>query len=447
MRKARAVTSMFALGGVLAPVAVLASPVSASDAQSETITYRMKQGDSLYRLSEKYLAGRTAYVEIGRLNRIANPLAIAPGTTIRIPVRLLKATPLEAQLASYQGAVRIERSGAVVAPKIGMAINEGQIVETGALGFLTLALSNGSRVTLPSSSRVRILHMRQFLLTGSLDFDFALDKGRAETAVTPMKDKNSRFRLRTPIAVSAVRGTQFRIGYDPAQGPSLTEVVEGGVAVGTSTAPADPALVPAGFGATATADGKVGTERLLAAPTVLRAGKLQKEPDVSFDLAPVGSAAGYHVQLAKDAGFADTIAETRSVGPNVTFSQIGDGNYFVRAMAIAPSGLEGLSETYGVRRQLTALGASADATAPGEYQFKWFGSGSGKRSYRFELRDTAEGGVPLIDEAGLDASEIRLSGLAPGVYYWRVGVRQFGQSGVSENWTPPEKFTVSAPET
>ncbi len=416
-----------------------------ASAQTESVTYRVKAGESLYSLSQKYLSGKTAYLSVQKLNRIANPYAIAPGTNIRIPVRLLKATPLDAQLAAFQGSVRIERDGQAVAPQIGMPIRQGAVIQTGAAGFITLALSNGSRITLPSNSRVRLVHMRRFLLTGSTDFDFALDKGRAETSVTPNKDANGRFRLRTPIAVSAVRGTQFRIGYDEGQGPSLTEVVEGSVAVNVSGAAAAPSLIPAGYGATAAADGKIGTEQLLPPPALIKPGRLQKEPVVQFEITPVPAARGYHVQLAKDAGFIDMIAETRSATATAQFADIPDGNYFVRTSAIAVSGLEGMPESYGIRRQLTALGASAGAVGPGEYQFKWFGSGSGRRVYRFQLLNKPDG-VPLVDETGLEKNEVLMSGLAPGVYHWRVGVRQFSDSGASENWTPVEKFTVSPPE-
>jgi hypothetical protein len=216
-----------ALYAVLALAGVQAATANAAIETAETISYRVKPGDSLYRLSEKYLINKAAYVSVQRLNRITNPYALPPGSTLLIPTRLLRATPLDAQLAAFQGSVRIENQGASLAPSLGMPIREGVIVQTGNAGFATLLLSDGSRVTLPSNSRVRILHMRRFLLTSSTDFDFALDQGRAETSVTKIKDNNSRFRLRTPIAVSAVRGTKFRIGYDPGQGPSLTEVVEG----------------------------------------------------------------------------------------------------------------------------------------------------------------------------------------------------------------------------
>ncbi len=430
------------LGGVC--VAGGAKAAGTMPSADEIVSYRIKPGESLYTVSQRYLNGQTSYLSVQRLNRVANAYAIPPGTVIKIPMRLLKAEALDARLAAFQGAVLVEQAGRRLAPALGMPILQGAVVQTGA-GFMTLALSNGSRVTLPSNSRVRILHMRRFLLTNSLDFDFALDKGRAETAVTPMKDSNSRFRLRTPIAVSAVRGTTFRIGYDEGQ-PSLTEVIEGGVAVGASASKAEPALVPGGFGATAAADGRVGTEQLLAAPAVLKPGRLQKEPVVAFDLADVPSARGYHVQLAKDAGFVDMIAETRTEGTKAQFAGIADGNYFIRAMAIAPSGLEGLAESYGIKRQLTALGGAAASTTPGQFGFKWFGEGSGKRLYRFQLLTKPEGGVPLVDETGLEKNEIDVSGLSPGVYYWRVGVRQFGESGVAENWTPAEKFTLSAPE-
>ena len=55
------------------------------------------------------------------------------------------------------------------------------------------------------------MRLRKYLLTGGSDIDLYVEQGRAETAAAPIKDSNSRFRMRTPTAVSAVRGTVFRI--------------------------------------------------------------------------------------------------------------------------------------------------------------------------------------------------------------------------------------------
>jgi hypothetical protein len=432
----------------IALLLLLSSAALAQSDDSETIDYTFKRGDSLYTVGSRYFSNSAAYAYVSQYNHIKNPRAIMPGTVIAIPRRYIKSRLLDAQILSFRGNGSTEQAGVVSKPVIGAKVTEGMILQTAEDGFMTLGLSNGSRITIPSKSRIKVEQMRELLLGGSVNFEFTLDKGRAEASVSPLKNKHDRFRVRTPIAVSAVRGTKFRIAYDAMDKPSLTEVVEGGVAVGingvkTATVN-DP--VKAGFGASASAVGTIATEALLAAPAVLNPGRLQKDIAATINVAPVASATGYHVQLAQDAGFIDLIAAKRAEAPSIAFDNIANGNYFVRAMAIAPSGLEGMTETYSMRRMLTVVGGEAAAIEPGVFQFKWLGQGEGKRSYRFQLLRDAKDTTALVDEVGLSDTAITLKGLAPGTYFWRVAVRQFSAEGISESWTPAEKVIVSAVE-
>jgi hypothetical protein len=413
-------------------------------AEPDAVSYVMKKGDTIYTLGDKYFSSKAAYEAVFRYNRISNAYTIPPGTVIEIPRRYLRTKLLEGEILSFRGGATVEEKGVASAPVIGGKVREGMVLQTAADSFLTIGLADQSRITLPSNSRIRITMMRQVLMTGSIDFDFALDQGRAEASVQTLKSKNDRFRLRTPIAVSAVRGTGFRIAYDNNERPSLTEVTEGSVGVSNmAVAAAAPNMVSAGFGAVASASGDISAEQLLPAPPVLNPGRVLKDEIVAIAVSPVAAATGYHVQMAQDAGFIDMVASGRSATPNVTFENIKDGTYFVRAMAIAPSGLEGMSETYSVRRALTVVGGSAAALGPGVYQFKWLGQGAGKRSYRFQLLKDPKDTVALVDEVGLETTALTLTGLAPGTYFWRVSVRQFAAMGPVESWTIPEKIIVS----
>jgi hypothetical protein len=427
---------------------MLSTAAIAQTPDDDMVSYTFKRGDSLFTIGNRYFSNASAYEHVRLHNKIKNPRAIAPGTIVAIPRRYLKTRLLEAQLLSFRGDGMIELGGVASKPIVGTKITEGMILQTDEDGFMTLGLSNGSRITIPSKSRIKVAQMRELLLGGSVNFEFTLDQGRAEATVSTLKNKNDRFRLRTPIAVSAVRGTKFRVAYEGADKPSLTEVLEGGVGVASTAIKTSvmPDVVKAGFGASASASGAIATQALLAAPTMLNPGRLQKDVAVTINVAPVETATGYHVQLAQDAGFIDMVAAKRSAAPTVAFDAIANGNYFVRAMAIAPSGLEGMSETYSLRRMLTVVGGEAAALEPGVYQFKWLGQGEGKRSYRFQLLRNAKDTVALVDEVGLSDTALTLKGLAPGTYFWRVAARQFSADGISESWTPAEKMIVSAVE-
>lgn len=420
------------------------SPAAASPSE-ETISYQVRKGDTLYGLAERYLHRLGDYQAVQRLNRVSRATALPPGTMLRIPTRLLRSEPLSARILSFRGDCRVTQAGGPVAASKSLPVPPGAVIETGTDSFLTLELSNGSRISLPSRSRIRVQAMRRFLLTNELDFDFLVEQGRVETGVTPLGKQGGRYRIRTPIAVSAVRGTTFRVGYEGRDAPSLTEVLEGSVAVGTSAAPATP--VDAGFGAGVSASGAIRTEQLLPPPSPLRPGRVQVDPLVELAVAASEAARSYRFQIAQDAGFVEIVSEAVTAQPVARFEGIGNGQFFVRATAIAASsGLEGLPVVYTMRRALTGLAAQAGADAAGGYRFSWSGEGAGERIYHFQLRPDAAGALPLVDEPGLRGGGLRLSDLPPGAYRWRVGVRQFEGGESSENWLAEQKLLVAPPE-
>lgn len=435
----------WALALFLAPLPVapvFAAPTVAAAPSGDMVLYTARQGDNLFRLGQTYLIRPEDFRIVQRMNRIANPRTIPIGTVLRIPLRLLKTEPLTARLTVMRGTVRVAQSGRQLAASAGMEITSGTVLETGDDGFATLTLPNGSRTSLPTRTRLRIDHLRRIVLTGSLDYDLVVETGKVETRASPLgADPNSRFRIRTPRAITAVRGTQFRVGYP--EGASLTEVLEGKVVAGSAESTAEP--LTSGFGARVTDDGHLAREPLLPAPDLVTPGKMQVDPQVRLELAPVQLARGYRVSIATDAGFTDVIADGQAETNVLTFDGIPNGNLFVRISAIAASSLEGLSQTFTMRRVLTGLSASGTQDLD-TLRFTWGGEGEGRRLYHFQIVRDDPGGVPVVDEATLDTDGIALKRLQPGVYFWRVGVRQQSGDEVSENWLPFAKFTVSPPE-
>lgn len=430
----------------IAAALALISAASLAHAQSKapaTVRYTVKTGDTLLGLTAQYLTGANAFEQLVKANDVPDPERIYPGRIILVPVSLLRSTPLQASIVSFKGVVSIVETGKQAAPRVGMAIREGNTLQTGIDGFVTIALSNGSRMTLPTKSRVRIVHMRQFLLTKSADFDFLVESGRTELSVTPSRDPNNLFRLRTPIAVSAVRGTKFRIGYDGDALPSLTEVIEGNVAVDGNSAATATALVPAGFGAAASATGDIGTEALLPPPTIIAADKTWGGRLLDFNLVPVLTARGYRLQLATDADFQDMVAEARSGTPRLTIAGIANGNYFARAMAVAPSGLEGLSQTYVIKRILAPLIGSVNVLDHGRQEFRWETDGRSEPVFRLQLASKANPAAPIIDETGMTTYSMIVDGLSPGEYTWRISMRRVSDGEMTEFWTDPETLTIS----
>ncbi len=409
--------------------------------REEVIAYRMKPGENLYSLAARYLMRRDDYRTVQRLNRIGDPLRIAVGATVSIPVRLLKSELLTARVIASRGTVRIMAGGSSVPASAGTEVPQGALLETGVDGFISVGLANGSQLSLPTRSRLRLNSMVRILLTNAVRFDVTIEGGKLDTSATPLPNGGSEFRLHTPRAVSAIRGTVLRVGFDPAAGVSATEVLDGLVAV-----QGDPAqtatMVPRGVGASISATGAVVSEPLLPAPELTDPGQVLVDPIPALRIKPIDGARAYHVQVAADAGFSDLVAEATADAPLVPLAALADGRWFVRVSAYSQRGLEGESQVYSVRRSLTGIAASASQDAD-RLRFSWTGDGQGRRLYRFQLVEGAAANPPMIDEPGLTSSQISFRGLGDGTYFWRVQVRQYVDGEVTENWTPFQKLTVA----
>lgn len=436
------------LGGaaslVQAPAAFAQSrPVASSTANvGDSLAYRMRTGDNLYVLAQRHMVNISAMRTVQRLNRIRDPHAIPIGTVIHIPYRLLKYKPETARLVAWRGNVSV---GSNTTPTVGMEVGEGAQIVTGQGGFATFQLSNGSRVTIPSQSNVQIAKMREYQINSALDYELAVNKGRIQTKAAPLKNPDSRYRIRTPIAVSAVRGTEFRVKLADDNAPSLTEVLEGTVAVGAPNSD-KAADVPKGVGMAMTSSGDASTEELLSAPELVAPGKVQKEETLHFTAKTMPGATRYRAVLATDASMAELFEETISDTPELEFPAIPNGKYFIRISAFSPQGFEGFTNSYGFRRRLLTVGGAADAADDGSVLFKWDTGGSGKVVQRFQLYRDAVTSTPYIDETGLTKNEIKLNKLPPGTWFWRVGISLYEDGTVTESWTSPEKLIIAREE-
>jgi len=411
---------------------VTGSIASASD--DAPVRYTVRKGDNLIMLGERYLLNPQSYKIVQQQNRIPNPHAIPIGKILVIPRSLLKYRPASAKLISVRGQV-LASSGSV---SVGQSLQEGTDISTGPSSFATMLLDDGSRISLPSNSNIRISRLRSYVLGGSLDYDFDIAKGGLRSSVVKHKTGDDRYQVRTPKAVSAVRGTDFQSRYEVESGSDFAEVVEGALAVeaGSNAALA----LPAGNGLTVDAGGGVITEALLAPPSLNTPGKTQAEKIVRFDAKEPGVV---RYTIASDAGFIEQVADTIAPDGKAEFAELANGNYFIRARAISANGIQGIPATFAFKRRLNGVTASVGQGEDG-YAFRWTGEGEGVQRFHFQLFRNATDQIAMVDEAGLSSDRITLSDLPPGEYFWRVGVVQYLEGEVGINWTPLEKLSVSA---
>ena len=421
--------------------AVAAEPGAALDAP---VPYTVQPRDTLIGIGRQILAQPSDYKAVQALNRVARPRRLRVGAVLSVPYDLLRFVPLGATLVAFRGTVTVTSGGAAVPTVRDMKLAEGYALATGPDAFLTIEFEDGSRTTLPSRSRLTIRRLRKVSMTGAVDRVLALDTGRSDSSVQHLTGPKDRFVVTTPLAVAAVRGTQFRVAFDEETAHSLLEVIEGRVG---STAGDDQAetLAPAGFGLVTAKGAAARLVPLLGAPKVENPGKIQDAAETVFTVGAVPDAKSYRAQLASDGGFVDLIAERGSQTPVLSFGAVPDGDYFVRVSAIDENGLEGRSATYAVQRELNTFDPQKPAPAAGggrRYRFRWSTAGAGVKTFRFQMA-TAPDATPIVDEPGLTDNEIVVTDLPPGTYFWRVLVTSTQKGRQTERWTAPERFELA----
>ena len=406
-----------------------------------TISYIMKAGDTLYDLAGEYFTSNAAIATVQRLNRIRNARAIPVGAVVKVPRELLKSDPVLLNVLFSRGEVSIRQGGTVLEAARGMAVEPGAIITTGARAFVSLGRGGEqTRVSLPSNSRVQIKRARRYRLGNRLDVDLRVLRGRGEI-IAPKLGDDERFNTGTPLAVTAVRGTEFRVGYEEANALALTEVVEGLVEVSAGGAATD---IPEGLGVASDTGGLGDPEELLSAPELVDPNSTQTDEQVTFTLVAVEGAVAYRTQIASDQTFLDVIAEEVTAQPLVSFDGIEDARLSVRSRAVAASGLEGFETPAQAfrRKRVGAGGGLAPSPFADAYKFVWQPEGEGQSYAGFRLWQKGRPEVLLVDEAGLTNEGLYVSNLAPGDYQWQVSTFVIDEGEVFKIWSDPVDLPV-----
>lgn len=438
----------------------------------ETTPYVTQPGDSLYNIATRYLHSPDDWKKLASINRVSAPRSLQPGTTLRVPVALLRQDSLSAKVIAANGPVQHAfHDGPLLPVKAGSSLVEGDRVQTGHDGFATLELADGSHIVLPPDTALDLATLRQTALTGATDRVVNLQRGGVSSEVTHATKKDDRFQIRSPSVVAGVRGTQFRVSYDRSNGATAVEVLDGAVGVDADSsaqrahnrrgvkvasaqsaapAPGTPLaaseqLVAARHGSLTLAGQPAGAPvALLDAPDLLHPSKVQDDDEVAFDIAPLALARGYRAQIGRDAGLLDMIRDTRSVDPHVSMGALEDGTYFVRISAIDEHGLEGMPAAYAFERRHVALGASAGAIEGSrDFAFRWFTDRNAQNTrFRFVLGTTADLRVPLVDRTDITTGEAVVRDLPKGVYYWTVIAEQFDNGRYYQKASPVQSFRL-----
>jgi hypothetical protein len=410
----------------LLAVALVPLPADAQPAPDDVWRCVIRRGDTLIGLGRAYLRDPREWRTIARLNRITDPTRLRIGSTLRVPLRLMKAFTGSAEVVWTRGDVRVVAAdGTGRAVVAGERLSTGVRVETGPQSAIRVRLIDGALLLIGERSRLSLDDMTVFSFPGVTRTRMDVGGGRIETEVEPQKDPSSHYEIRTPVVTTAVRGTEFRVGVDATAQTASVEVLEGRV---DATAAQTTVGLDPGFGLVASANAPLAAPRPIPATPDLATlpARVVRLP-IRVQWAGVPNATRYRAQLFASTEpytqLSDVVVDT----PEARWPDLADGSYRLLVRAIDDVGLEGrdASATLTVDARPEPPFVNAPANASRIYgdrtEFRWTKS-EGAASYDLQVASDAAFTTPLVDVASRqEVSDTHA--LPPGVYYWRVAAR------------------------
>ena len=454
-------SALLAAGAVL--MTSLAPAVWAADQKDET-PHVVQAGDTLEGLSQSYFGTPRLWHQLQARNKVKDPRQLQPGSVVWIPVGLLPAE--SAQVEFVHGDVKVHtaelgataNTSAATNPPVaaGTMLAEGTRLQVGPDGFVTVRLADGSVVKVSAQSDVQLRQLRRRGRAGSVQSVVEIQRGSVESSVAPSTDASRRFEVRTPRAVTSVRGTRFGVTLSES-GDTTAAVLQGAVAV-QSRAADNPAqhtaaatVLQPGQGLAVQADGTVGSPRSL-----LPAPDLTSLPAAVHDLGLLAlnvpgqaGANAYQAIVARDAELTQVLRSGTFANGQLRWKGLDDGQYFISVRAIDAEGIAGLPTTQPLTVKTQPVPPLYQKPAPDAVVSNAGGQllctqVAGVRWYRIQVATQADFNAPVLDESRLDSCTLSVAQLPVGRYFWRAAsVRELPGGGVDQGpFAAPQPFKL-----
>lgn len=399
--------------------------LSCAPAIAETLVpIKVQKGANLIHLTRQFCTSKYHWKEIARINKLSPPYLISPGDIIYAPLELLKTEKLTATVASVIGGVFVVESGKELKRvSIGDLIYPGQTLVTEEDGFAHLVFPDNKYTRISSGTKFSITYLVR-LADSSLKAQFFLEKGKLSHSVKKQLRVNETFNTRTPVSVTGVRGTEFRMKV-PGANSNIVETLKGvvdveaggeelklkkgeGTRVAVGMAPAPPRKLPP-------------TPPVLNVPGVFRVLPVRiKSPEQAADITM------YRLRVSTDPEGNNTVLEQLEVpGKNFILLSLVDDTYYGHLTSIGVVGFESIPAPPFKFMVRTIPGAPIlSSTQNGRQTFdsrvevSWLQAEDAK-SYHIQLagdRYFQEIKEDLISHK----SSVVFDNLTPGKYYLRV---------------------------
>lgn len=184
----------------------------------------VKQGDTSTSIVDLYLTGPSAWQEVKDYNQL-----LRPGNIVKVPSHLVDLTG-KAVISLVYGEVKVKLVGddRWITAIPGLIIQEGDSLVTGVDSGVEITMGEGDRALLRGDTSIVFNPPDNATPTGTTLLNVI--RGKVISFIKQSPNRDLRYRIQTPTAVSLVRGTKFRtkVGDDS---ETIFEVLDGVVNV------------------------------------------------------------------------------------------------------------------------------------------------------------------------------------------------------------------------
>jgi hypothetical protein len=422
-------------------------PPAAYPYHEPMIEYSVVKGDTLIGICTQYLEYPKKWREIAKINGIENPDRIHPGEVVRIPLGLLKGTPLEGEVTFKKGDINTQTfEGRWVPLDFGAMVPQGSVIKTGEESAVEVTYEDVGSFFLRPQTELGITSTNRKGISHIVS-DFFLKIGKAIIRVRDITGRGSRYKVQTPSSITSARGTEFRVNVDREE-TTRTEALKGSVEVeargqrvylkdeeGTLAEKGKPPIAP---------------RRLLPPPAPLDMKPFYKSIPLRFTFAGVSGASALRVMLVTDREAKDVLRE-RVMKTSETFDIHGldDGTYYLLSQSIDDLGLEGsLSELFTVRVRVNPLPPYTQSPSEGDeirdrsVECRWLKVRDAAR-YHLQLAEDKEFIFLKEESEDVKGETYKIMGLDYRSYFFRVS--SIAEDGYEGAWSGAVRFTLIPP--
>jgi len=406
------------------------------------------RNDNLIRICREYLDDPLQWREIARVNGLKDPHFILPGQTLMFPVDLLKGIPIEGKVTFIKGDVSYREKDDDIWSSLNLddSVIQGSGIKTGEESSVEITFEDGASFLMRSDTTLTISKAVK-KGTSQIIRELFLKAGKIISNIKKATGSDPRFKIQTPSAIAAARGTEFRVSSD-AQKTTRSEVLKGVVEV---EAMKKEVMVKEGEGTLVRKDEPpVKPKKLLPPPAPVDLQLLYRVMPLKFRFEKIKDALSYRVMLARDSGFKDLVKD-KVIGPDQLLEIVGvnDGMYYLTSLSIDKDGLEGTpSDTVEVNVRVNPLPPFIQSPAhkaelrEKSVNFRWLNVADAEK-YHLQIAEDAEFKRLIADRDTVRDTEYKFDFPDFMSYFFRVS--SLADDGYEGVWSDIQSFTIVPP--